>query len=188
MKNSKLVLMTFLLGLMFVAFSPQEAFAQSNRKQKKEVRKQPTSRKSAPARTSSRSRTVVTTAPRGHVIRHHNVDYRYDRGIFYRPQGNGFIATRPPLGLRITVLPPTYIRIYAGNRPYYYYDGIYYDNIGSNSYEVIQPPLGARISQIPPYNEVVYLDGREYYLSEGTYYKVVQNNDGTLAYEVTGYA
>ncbi len=188
MKNSKLVLTSFLLALMFIAFNPQDALAQNNRKTKKEIRKKSRNRNSAKVRVAGRNRTVITTAPRGKVIRHRNINYRYDRGIFYRPQGNGFVATRPPVGIRITVLPPSHIRIFAGNRPYYYHDGIYYNSVGNNIYEVTQPPLGARINQIPPYNELVYIDGREYYLSEGTYYKVVQNNDGTLAYEVTGFA
>ncbi len=190
MRNSKFVLMTFLLGLMFIAFSPQKTFAQKNRKSKKETRKKSNNRKVAPAptRAPSRGRTVVTTAPRGNVIRHSNVDYRYDRGVFYRPQGSRFVATRPPVGIRVTILPPNYLRIFAGNRPFYYHDGVYYNDVGNNYYEVADPPIGARINQIPPYSEVVYLDGREYYLSEGIYYKVVQNSDGSLAYEVTGFA
>lgn len=194
MKNSKFVLLTFLLGLVLFAFNPQEVAAQS-RKELKKQKKQNNSKQVQNQRNNNPQPTrkvvvrnqPIQVAPKGHVIRHGQVDYRYDKGVFYRPQGNTFVAIRPPLGIRVTILPPQYIQISLGNRRLFYSEGVYYDPIDSNNYEVIQPPIGARITQIPPYSEITYLDGNEYYISEGIYYKVVQEVDGSLAYEVVGY-
>ena len=197
MKNSKIIFLTTLLGLLFLTFSPQEATAQSRKENKKHQTNTPPKTKKVavrnhkapvqPKRGVVRNQRVTHVAPRAHIVHHGLIDYRYNDGIFYRPQGNAFVITRPPIGIRVTILPPRYTRVYVGSHQIYYDDGVYYNPVGNGNYEVIQPPIGARIEQIPPYSELTYLDGREYYISEGTYYKVVQEYDGRLAYEVVGY-
>lgn len=190
MKNSKFAIWTFTLGLVLIAFLTQNLNAQSNkeRKRAKKEKVAVSNQQKTNVRTDSpaRGRTVVNVTPQARTVRYRNIDYRYHNGTFYRPQGNAFIVTRPPIGIRVNILPAQHMSIRFGNRPYYYYEGIYYDRV-NDGYEVIQPPLGARISHLPQYNERVFLDGREYYLSEGIYYKTVQERDGSLVYEVAGY-
>jgi Family of unknown function (DUF6515) len=114
------------------------------------------------------------------------INYRYSRGIYYRPYGSYFSVTVPPFGIRIRVLPPGYRRIYVGPREYYYYDGIYYNPYGRDEYEVIAPPLGARVPELPRGAEVTVIDDQKYYEFNGTYYKeeITQNNE--IWYSVVG--
>ena len=114
------------------------------------------------------------------------VNYRYSRGIFYRPYGSYFSVTVPPFGIRIRVLPPGYRRIYAGPREYYYYDGTYYNPYGRDEYEVIPPPLGARVPELPRGAEAVVIDDQKYYEFNGTYYKEEITPNNETLYSVVG--
>lgn len=196
MKNSKISIASFLVGFLLFSLLPDTAIAQNrNKRQNAKDDKVVVVQKQQP-RTTPR-RTVVTAPQRAKVtkvsrrantIAYRGVNYRYHNGVFYKPYDNRFIVTRPPVGIRVNVLPANFINIWVGNRNYYYHDGIYYNEVGQNTYEVIAAPLGARISQLPPYNEIVNINGQQYYLLEGIYYQVVQERDGRLTYEVVGYA
>lgn len=189
-KNLKTAIMTLTFSSILLAFSPQNIHAQSKKELKRSAKEKTVTNRQQSAKVRNTSpthnRRVVNVTPQARTVRYRNIDYRYHNGTFYRPQGNTFIITRPPIGIRISVLPPQHISLRFRNRSFYYFEGIYYSRI-NEEYEVIQPPLGARINRLPQYNELVFLDGREYYLSEGIYYKTVQEQDGSLAYEVTGY-
>lgn len=137
---------------------------------------------------NNRNRNTYTYNGRaGRTVAFRGVNYRYNNGIFYRPNGNRFVVARPPIGIRVSVLPSARIQFNFGGRPYYYYDGIYYNRLRSNYYEVVVPPIGARISQLPPFSEDIWIDRQQFYLSDGVFYKIVQDRFGRLAYEVVGY-
>ncbi|HLG40063.1 MAG TPA: DUF6515 family protein, partial [Chitinophagaceae bacterium] len=71
------------------------------------------------------------------------INYRYQRGYYYRPYGASFRFVIPPFGIRISTLPAGYRSLYVGPSPYYYYGGVYYRPYSGNQYEVVKPPLGA---------------------------------------------
>ncbi|MES1219556.1 MAG: DUF6515 family protein [Bacteroidota bacterium] len=114
------------------------------------------------------------------------LNYRYYGGYYYRPFGGYYRAVIPPFGIRITVLPPGYHRIYVGSYPYYYYNGIYYSPTERNDYKVVAPPLGAQVPDLPADAQPVIIDGQKYYTLNGTYYVEERDADNKLSYTVVG--
>lgn len=114
------------------------------------------------------------------------INYRYHGGYFYRPFPGYYRAVAPPFGIRISVLPPGYRRVYVGNYPYYYYNGTYYSEKNPNNYEVVQPPLGARVPELPKDAEVKVIEGQKYYEFDGTYYKEEITDNDEIWYTVVG--
>lgn len=112
--------------------------------------------------------------------------YRYQQGYFYRPYGSVFSVVLPPVGIRITTLPPGYRRVYVGPDPYYYYNGIYYRTNADRQYEVVAPPLGAEIDQLPPGAKVTVINGQKYYELGGTFYEELISSENELYYKVVG--
>jgi len=51
-------------------------------------------------------------------------------------------------GIRQHTLRPGYARIYVNRSPYYYDDGIYYQQMGDD-YQEVYPPFGAIIEELP---------------------------------------
>ncbi len=90
----------------------------------------------------------VQRLPRGYrVFRHHHERYFFLDGVWYRPGLNGFIVVTPPIGLTVSLLPPYYTTIWAGDVPYYYADGVYYRWLPSDRAYIVSAP--------PPEKEVV---------------------------------
>ncbi len=114
------------------------------------------------------------------------INYRYQRGYYYRPYGSSFQFVIPPFGIRISSLPIGYRRIYVGRSPYYYYGGVYYRPYARNQYEVIKPPLGAVVNDLPPGSKVTVIDGKKYYEQGGTYYEETITSNNRLEYTVVG--
>jgi hypothetical protein len=114
------------------------------------------------------------------------INYRYQRGYYYRPYDATFRFVIPPFGVRISALPLGYRSLYIGPSPYYYYGGVYYRPYPGNQYEVVKPPLGAVVNELPPGAKVTVIDGKKYYELNGTYYEesITGNND--LEYTVVG--
>lgn len=78
--------------------------------------------------------------PRGHVVlRHHNQEFYYHHGHFFRHNDRGFFPFHPPAGVVVPMLPPGYTRIIVRGSPYYFYHGIYYID-GPGGYVVVAPP------------------------------------------------
>ena len=48
------------------------------------------------------------------------------RETWYAPGPRGFVVTRPPIGLVVTMLPPFYMTVWIGRVPYYYANDVYY--------------------------------------------------------------
>jgi hypothetical protein len=77
--------------------------------------------------------------------------YYFNGGIWYAPQGPGFVVVRPPSGLVISVLPPFYSTVWFGGNPYYYADNVYYTwQPDQNGYAVVDPPPDADAPAPPP--------------------------------------
>jgi hypothetical protein len=77
--------------------------------------------------------------------------YYFNGGVWYAPQGPGFVVVRPPSGLVISVLPPFYSTVWFGGTPYYYADNVYYTyQPDQNGYAVVDPPDNADTPSPPP--------------------------------------
>lgn len=79
-------------------------------------------------------------------------------------------------GMQIDRLPDGYRRIGVRGHPYFYYEGVYYDN-GPSGYVVVDPPMDADISDLPPGTETVQVGDMLYYYVDGAFY--VQQADGS---------
>jgi hypothetical protein len=75
----------------------------------------------------------------------------------------------PGLGLRVHILPVGYLTVRVGGARYYYYDGLYYNNVGGE-YVLVSPPVGAFVKVIPSDFHVIIINGKTYYTDNGVYY------------------
>lgn len=92
------------------------------------------------------------------VVRHHDDHYFFDAGIWYRPSGSRFVVVVPPIGLRVSILPPFYTTLWVGGLPYYYADGVYYSwRPSERNYVVVEPPREADVVYQPPEQEPVFI-------------------------------
>ena len=128
-----------------------------------------------------------TKVPRGakQITFHGNI-YHWRNGAYYHPHGKKFVIVRPPLGLRIGVLPLDYFMLTLGTIPYYYYYGTFYTPVSSDEYEVVDPPVGAWVRELPNDYEVVTIDDKTYYKVDDTYYRAVVDTKNNIMYEVVG--
>ena len=117
-------------------------------------------------------------------IRFRNTNYRYNRGIFYRPHNGGYIVARAPIGIRITILPPNPFRFVHFGRDYFYHYGTYYIPRRDGYYEVVDAPIGAIVDYLPDGYEIFEIDGRVYYYFDGIYYKAIVEYNGNVVYQV----
>lgn len=126
---------------------------------------------------------VVTNYPgRAEVIRYRGTPYYYHGGVFYKAYQRKYVVVRPPIGLRIQVIPPGYRIINAGGNRYYYYYGTYYVSRG-RYYETVNAPIGSLVESIPDGYEKLIIDGDTYYIVDGVQYRAVLY-DGEIWYEV----
>lgn len=79
-------------------------------------------------------------------------------------------------GMRLDRLPDGYRRIGVRGHPYYYFQGVFYDD-GPSGYVIIAPPVDAVVTDLPPGSETVVLGDTYYYYAGGAFY--VQQSDGT---------
>ena len=116
------------------------------------------------------------------LIRHNNHDYYYKNGIFYHHTNDRYVVSRPPVGVRVSVIPTPRV-IWLRNVRYYYYYGTFYTMTPAKEYEVVMPPVGAIVESIPEGYEKLEIDGNTYYIVDGVQYKAVVY-DGEIWYEV----
>ena len=50
----------------------------------------------------------------------------FHAGVWYQPGACGYVVARPPVGIIVPVLPPTYSTVWVAGAPYYYANEIYY--------------------------------------------------------------
>ncbi len=79
---------------------------------------------------------------RGHLF--------FSAGVWFRPQGRGYIVVAPPPGAYLPLLPPDYTTVWVGNAPYYYANGVYYSAAPSGGYVVAAPPPDSQVVMQPP--------------------------------------
>lgn len=87
----------------------------------------------------------VRNLPTGHVtVRVGRDSYRYNRGVFYRPDRRGYVVVRAPIGARIRTLPPGFISFTIGLNRYFYINSAYYlwEPV-AREYVVVNQPAGA---------------------------------------------
>jgi hypothetical protein len=106
--------------------------------------------------TSARSHSEVSGDPRG-------------RG-HYPPSRGGWVRT----------LPPSQRRYDYRGRPFYFYNGFWYER-RPGGYFVVRPPLGLHMPVPPPFYTTVWIDGVPYYYANDTYYRWI---DSRNAYEI----
>jgi len=88
--------------------------------------------------------------------------FYFSAGVWYAPGPYGFVVTRPPVGLFVSVLPPFYSTVWFGGVPYYYADEVYYQwRPEMNGYVVAAPPASvdqpAEAPPPPPASEDFYV-------------------------------
>ena len=79
-------------------------------------------------------------APPAHHIHHHGGSrWHFNFGVWYGYQGGYWVASPPPFGITVQLLPHFYTTLWFGGSPYYYANNVYYQpNYGG--YVVVQPP------------------------------------------------
>jgi hypothetical protein len=102
----------------------------------------------------------------GTVIRH--VDPHVDIGG--RQFWHGFV-----FGSRLHVLSKGYIQLLVNGVSYFYYGGIYYQQVGDD-YQEIYPPVGAFVQDVPPGAIEIDAENIIYYYACGAFY--VQQDEG----------
>ncbi len=102
------------------------------------------------------------------VITHHDVEVDVNRSRYW----HGFV-----FGARHHALRSGYVRILVNNSPYFYDDGIYYQQTG-DYYQEVYPPLGANIVQLPDGAVEVFSGNIPYYYAAGAFY--MQQNGGFI--------
>jgi hypothetical protein len=116
-------------------------------------------------------------APRLRVDRHYRPHETYHYHTHYLAPIH---VHYHPIGYRVTVLPSSYIRIYVGGYPYFYFGGVFYSSHVSG-YIVVRAPIGAVVSVLPIGFIEFYLGGITYYYVNDAYYIW---DDARLAYVV----
>ena len=75
--------------------------------------------------------TVVTKVHKSKLVVHNSINFRFAKGIWYKPQENGFVVCAAPVGVRIRHLPRGNKVIKLSNsRKVYNYKGIWYKKKG----------------------------------------------------------
>ena len=94
---------------------------------------------------------VRTLPERRYPIHYRNQNYFYFGGVWYRPHSSGYVVVRPPIGIRVAILPPYYSTVWFGGIPYYYANDVYYVwRPDLNTYEVTNPPAAATTNAPEP--------------------------------------
>ena len=137
--------------------------------------------------------TVIRRPPReSKIVVHAGVRYHYYGDVYYKPYGRGYVVVRPPVGLRVTILPVGYTSVTIGRVPYFYAGGVYYVQRSPGRYEVVEPPRElavnstSQLSALPEGAQSVYIAGRKYYKINDTYYEKSVSENGSESYVVVG--
>ncbi len=101
-----------------------------------------------------------------HVVAHQDVDVDIGRPQFW----HGFV-----FGARLHGLRAGYVQLFVNGAPYYYDDGIYYQQAG-NDYQEVYPPVGADVQELPDGTIEIGAGNLTYYYAGGAFY--VQQDGG----------
>jgi hypothetical protein len=113
----------------------------------------------------------------------------YYGGVYRRPVFGGFGAYYrgyyPRIGFYLNVLPFGYYPFSYGGYPYYYNEGLFYQQY-NHGYQVVAPPNGAEVPRLPRGTQDITIDGQQYFEKDGVYYQKVIDENGKKAYRVAG--
>ena len=154
---------------------------------------------------------VLRTQPvNGIALRFGGVSFIFNNGLYYRHLDKGYTVVRPPIGLKISLLPKGYERIIIMGSSYYFFQGIYYVYEAGN-YRVIDEPasfvtssnnssnanviisqdevnaenlsfqLGKAYSALPQGAQSVIINGQQYFKYEDVYF-LPQSSNNTVHY------
>lgn len=112
--------------------------------------------------------------------------YFYSNGLYYALGGRRFTIIRPPLGIRLGLLPTGYWSFNFGGFPYYYYSGVFYRSTNDHQYQVVEAPIGAEVPSLPNDAKPIIVNEQKLYEYLGTYYKEVIDDNGKRHYIVQG--
>lgn len=180
----KSVLGLVMMSLLLTIFTPTNTFAQRDARKAQNKKTKVVTPVKQYSKQPRRGAQVTALPKKTVVVSHRNTNYHYDNGVYYKPVGSSYVVTRPPVGIRVSVLPPNPYRVILSGNPYYYYYGSYYVPFAGGGYEVVAPPVGARVDALPDGYEVFDMDGMVYYRLDETYYKAVVESNGRVVYEV----
>jgi hypothetical protein len=79
-------------------------------------------------------------------------------------------------GMRVDHLPHGFHRFDWRGRPYFFFEGVFYDQDPGGYYDVVDAPVDADVPELPPGAESVVVNGTVYYYAGGAFY--VQQADG----------
>jgi hypothetical protein len=105
-----------------------------------------------------RRKEVVVVRPEHHVD--HDLDIDRHHSHYWSSYWSG---------MRLRALPHGYLSIRIGGRPYYYYEGVYYEP-APEGYSVVAPPVGATISSLPAGATGISINGTIYFYAGGAFY------------------
>lgn len=182
--NLKSTMGLALMSLFLIAFAPTDSFAQKDNHKNNSKKEKVTSPVKHYNKQPRRGAQVTAIPKNTKEVTHRNLNYHYHDGIFYRPVKGSYVVVAPPIGIRVSVLPPNPFRVIISGHSYYYYYGTYYVPAANGGYEVVGAPVGARIDALPDGYEVFELDGMVFYRLDETYYKAVLEPNGNVVYEV----
>ena len=113
----------------------------------------------------------------------------YYGGVYRRPffgnYGTYYRGYYPHIGFYLNVLPFGYYPFSYGGYPYYYNQGLFYQQY-NDGYQVVEPPVGAEVPRLPRGSKDITIDGQQYFEKDGVYYLPVVNQDGKKVYQVAG--
>ncbi|MBF0532650.1 MAG: hypothetical protein HQL23_06065 [Candidatus Omnitrophica bacterium] len=118
--------------------------------------------------TTKKSKKVAILLLTGALLMPSTRSFAWERD---RHEGRHFYRyhERPSFGLRFSYIPDGCFTVGVSGRRYYYYDGLYYNRLGTD-YVLIVPPIGAVVTTIPPEYSPVMINGVTYYTDNGIYY------------------
>lgn len=104
-------------------------------------------------------KTAINTPPRGaKKIVYKNVNYHFIDGVFYKHRDKKYVIAKPPVGLRVTVLPSHAKILHIAGIKYHYYYGNYYRYLPElKVYEVVENPNTNTLIS----DEILLADGRK---------------------------
>jgi hypothetical protein len=110
--------------------------------------------------------------------------YYYDRGTFYKKEGDVYVVIKAPVGTVVPTLPEGYETTASRGRSYYYYAGDFYADADDGEYKVVEAPDGATVTQLPERYEEKQKGDTTYYVYNGVWYEPVTSGDD-ISYVVT---
>ena len=75
----------------------------------------------------------------------------------------------PAVGYSVAALPPGYISLNFGSRPFFFHGGVWFAPAQSG-YAVVRPPIGVIVPMLPPAYTMVWIAGVPYYYANDIYY------------------